>query len=104
MAFDRLEWRARGPIVQKRTSHAKSPKRGRTDFVRERGALGNSVAGADVVEQQIREEGHCPPIEQRKSRGPGFENRNMTGGAANLSEHSFTRLNPFGEEGFEEEG
>jgi len=46
-------FQSRGAIVQKRTAQPQTPEGGRPDFVRLRCALLDTIAGSDIMEQQV---------------------------------------------------
>src|SRR5439155_22590435 len=74
--------RTGAPVVQEWSAYAQAPKRRRANFVRQGRCLRDAVASADVVQQEIREERHGLPVEQRVPGRSRLERRDMAARAA----------------------
>ena len=90
MPLDRFGDRGRAAIVQQRAAQPKAPQSRGANLLPLCRGLDDPITGPDVVQQQIGEEGHGPPIEQRVGGRAGRQCRHVTGGTTDCREEAFT--------------
>src|SRR5262249_54294271 len=71
-------------IMQQGPSKTQSPQGGRAELLTLRRRLFDAVPSPNVVEQQVGEEAHRLPVEQRVSVRPGHQLWNVTGDASSF--------------------
>src|SRR2546426_12670339 len=78
-------------VVQERAAQPETPQRRRPELLRSGGLLPNTVAGLNVVQEQIREERYCLSVEDRVRARTRLQRGNVARGASNGTEHRLAR-------------
>src|SRR6187431_1483778 len=85
-------------VVHQRSAEPNSPQRWSPDLVLLRGVLLDAIAGADVVQQQIRKQGQRLPIERGRRVGAGREHGDVARRAAEGGEDLLSGSNVVGDD------
>src|SRR5438477_260093 len=90
MSSDRVFDRGGAAVMQEGPPEPQSPEGRRPNLFRVRRSLGNPIAGTNVMQQQIGEQGHWLSIKQRMGAGSGLQRGHMTGGTADGPKDALT--------------